>query len=90
MKKRKIIIRIKYVVFIILPADSNSTIASIILGKLCKHTIRVVLYDRFLIISFNHIRNDLSDTASFGDPGKTNCPQITVHKNTSLKKLTLH
>ena len=32
----------------------------------------------------------LPDTVSFGDLRKADCSQVTVHKNTSLKKLTLH
>ena len=89
-KKGKIIVWIKYVVFIILSTDSDSTIASIILGKFSKYTIRVMLYHDLLVIGLDHIRDELPATTSFGDLRKTNCPQITVHKNTSLKKPVLH
>ncbi len=58
-RKTEIIFHVKLIVLIILSTNSDSTVAAIILGKLCKYTIRMIFHANFFIVVFDHITDDL-------------------------------
>src|SRR5699024_4407250 len=61
-------------------------ITSIIFRILYENAVGMVFYRDLFIIIFDHIADDFLYFTSFCNFGKSNCPQISVHKNTSLKR----